>query len=105
MKKQAVNFVETILNPFMGYLAPQFEDSFSSDRYCTRTGVPTFNPEKFYLLIFVFALAFIAVISPILCFGSLFMELHFEGLWYFWLITLFEAGYLVWTIGRKIVKK
>ena len=105
MRKQAVSLVETIVNPFMGYLAPQFENSFSSDRYCTEAGMPTFNPEKLYLLIFVFALAFIAVISPILCFGSLFLELRFEGLWYFWLITLFEAGYLVWTIGRKIAKK
>jgi len=105
MRKQAVSLVETIVNPFMGYLAPQFENSFSSDRYCTRASMPAFNSEKLYLLIFVFALAFIAVISPILCFGSLLMDLHPEGLWYFWLITLFETGYLVWTVGRKIAKK
>ena len=105
MKRHNVSLVETIINPFMGYLAPQLEDSFSSDRYDSSAGMPTFSTEKLSLIIFVIALAFIAVISPILCFSSLFVELHLEGLWYFWIITFSETGYLVWLILRKKGKK
>ena len=105
MRRQNASLVDLVINPFMVYLAPQPEDSFSSGRYVSGTGLPTFNSEKLSLLIFIVALAFIAVISPILCFGSLFIEIHLEGLWYFWLITISEIGYSVWLIMRKRVKK
>ncbi len=105
MKRHAAILVETIINPFMGYLSPQFEDSFSTGRHCSGTSMPVFSSEKLSLLIFVIALAFIAVISPILCFSSLFIEVHLEGLWYFWIITFFETGYLVWLVLRKRDKR
>lgn len=105
MRRQAVRLVEIITNPFMGYLAPQFEDSFSYGCHSMDANMPAFNPEKLYLLIFVLALAFIAVISPILCLGSLFFKLQLEGLWYFWLITFSETGYLLWLLTRKKARK
>ena len=105
MRRQNASLVDLVINPFMVYLAPQPDDSFASGLYASGSRLPTFNSEKLSLLIFIIALAFIAVISPILCFGSLFIEIHLEGLWYFWLITISEVGYSVWLIMRKRVKK
>ena len=105
MRRNGVGLVGIIVDPFMGYIAPQLEDSFSSSRYGTGASKSAFNSETLCLLIFVFALALIAVISPILCFTSLFINLHLEGLWYFGLITLSETGYLVWRFIRKKEKK
>jgi|GEM_PF-2578361 len=101
MRRYFVSLVGIVVDPFMCYTAPQLEDSYSSSRYGSGTSKSTFNSEKLGLLAFIFALAFIAVISPILCFTSLFINLHLEGLWYFGLITLFETGYLVWRVIRK----
>jgi hypothetical protein len=105
MKRHTADLVQFIINPFMGYLAPQMEDSFSFDRYASSTDIAAFTLEKLSLLIFVIALTFIAVISPILCFSSLFIEVHLEGLWYFWIITFFEAGYSLWLLLRRLGKK
>lgn len=105
MRRFVVSLIGIIVDPFMGYIAPQSEDSFTSIRYGTAAGKSTFNSEILCLLIFVFALAFIAIISPILCLTSIFSNLHLDGLWYFWLITLSETGCLVWLIRRKKGKK
>ena len=105
MKRNAVSLLETIVAPFMGYLSPQTENSFSSDSSNFKAETPDFSSEKLCLLIFIGALAFIAVISPVLCLCSLFAGLRLEGLWYFWLITFVETGYSVWLIGRTIGRK
>ncbi len=105
MKSHYVSLVGNIVDPFMGYIAPQLEDSFTASPYVSGASKSTFNSEKLCLLIFVLALAFIAIISPILCFGSLFIKLHHDGLWYFWLITFSEIGYSVWLIMRKTGRK
>ena len=105
MRRNAVSLVKIFVEPFMGFLEPQAENSFSPDRYCLGASATAFNSEKLCLLIFVFALVFIAVVSPILCFGSLLIKLHLQGLWYFWLITFSEIVYLVWLIRRKLAEK
>lgn len=105
MKRHDVSLVGIIVDPFMDYVAPQSVGSFSSSRCGTGASPSAFSSEKFCLLIFLLALAFIALISPILCFGSLFIKLRLEGLWYFWLITFSEIGYLAWFITRRKVKK
>lgn len=105
MQKQNYRFFELITNPFMNYLSPQPAEEPPQSRFERDSGFSTFSSEKLSLLVFVIALIFIAVISPILCFGSLFIEINLEGLWYFWLITAIEFGYLIWLISRKIGKK
>ena len=101
MRRSIVSLLATIVAPFMSYLSPQPEDSLSPDRRGFRAEKPEFNSEMLCLLIFIAALAFIAVISPALCLTSLFIDLKLEGLWYFWLITFAETGYSLWLIGRK----
>ena len=105
MRRNDVSLVGIIVNPFMGYIAPQSENLFSSSQHGSEVSAPVFNSEKLGLLIFIFALAFVAVISPILCFTSIFINLQLDGLWYFWLITLSETGCLMWRISRKRAKK
>lgn len=96
MRRNDASLVEVVIDRFMSYAAPQKEASFSSSRYDTEASLSSVNSEKLCLLIFLFALVFVALISPILCFGSLFSLLQLEGLWYFWMITLFDVGYLAW---------
>lgn len=105
MRSHYYRFVGVVVNPFMCYLAPQFEDSVSSSQYISGVNKPAINSEKLCLLIFVLALAFVAVISPVLCFGSLFFKVQIEGLWYFWFITFSETGYLLWLLVQKIREK
>lgn len=105
MKNASSGFIDIVLSPFTGYLAPQTEESFFFDLNDRRSVTPKFSSEKFCLMIFIIALSFIALISPILCFGSLFVEVRLEGLWYFWLITIFEIGYSCRLIIRKNWKK
>ena len=101
MRRNNASLVEVVIDRVMSYAAPQKEDSFSSSGYDTEASLSSVNSEKFCLLIFLFALVFIALISPILCFGSLFSLFQLEGLWYFWIITLFDVGYLVWLLRLK----
>ena len=101
MRRNDASLVEVVLARFMSYAAPQKEASFSSSRYDTEGSLSSVNSEKLCLLTFLFALVFIALISPILCFGSLFSLFHLEGLWYFWMITLFDVGYLTWLLRLK----
>jgi hypothetical protein len=105
MKRQDVSLVGIIVDPFMGFVAPQSESSFSSTRCAADSSPSAFNSEKLCLLIFLLAFAFIAVASPILCFRSLFIKAQLEGLWYFWLITFFEIGYSVWFVLQRKVRK
>ena len=105
MRRYAVSLVGIIVEPFMDYISPQSYNSVSSSGNGSEASIPTFNSEKLCLLIFVLALAFIAIISPILCLGSLFNAVQLEGLWYFWVITLSEIGYLAWLLKRKLEKK
>lgn len=104
MRRQELSLVGIIVDTFMEYISPQKENSFSTSRYRSGASVSVFDSEKVCLLIFVFALVFIALISPILCVGSLFFKLQVEGLWYFWFITLSDAGYLAWLFIRKKAK-
>jgi len=98
MRKNVANLVKLFVRPFMFYITPQSEDSFSANRSHTGTSSSAFNSEIICLLILIFALTSMAIISPVLCFGSLFMSFHIDYLWYFWLITFIEIGYLVWLI-------
>ena len=101
MIRNNVSLVGMVVDQFSDYIAPQKEASFSSSRQGWEASVPTIKSEKTCLLIFLFALAFIAVISPILCFGSLFSLFQLEGMWYFWMITLLDIGCLAWLLRRK----
>jgi len=105
MKRNAVSLVGIIVDPFMGYIVPQSKNPFSSTRNGSVVCTQTFNSEKLCMLVFVLALAFIAVISPVLCFRSLFIKLQLEELWYFWLITISEIGYFAWLVIPKKEKK
>ena len=98
MRKNVVNLVGIIVRPFLFFIAPQSEDSYP---YESGVRISTFNSEIICLLILVFALTSIAIISPVLCFGSLFINFHNDYLWYFWLITISEIGYLMWLIIQK----
>ncbi len=105
MRKNAVSLLKALVAPFVEYISPKPENSFSSDRNSYKSGVTVSKSEILCLLIFIAALAFIAVISPVLCLTSLFIDLNLEGLWYFWLITFAETVYSAWLIGRKIGRK
>ncbi|PKM73616.1 MAG: hypothetical protein CVU91_04855 [Firmicutes bacterium HGW-Firmicutes-16] len=96
-------FVGFFVDSFTSYIDPRPEDtaSFSSSRNSSNAGRSLSNSDRLCLLIFIFAFIFIGVVSPILCFGSLFIKLNFEGLWYFWFITFSEIAYLAWFILRK----
>lgn len=105
MRKSCGNLFGSFIDPFLDYLAPQTENSLTLESEKTAVKEASFDSEKLCLLIFVFALVFVASISPILCFGSLLLELSLEGMWYFWLITLADTGFLVWRLARRLGKR
>lgn len=101
MKRNNASEIGAVLDWLKDYTEPQTEASFAPSRYESGASLSTINSERLCLLIFLFALIFIAVISPILCFGSLFNLIQLDGLWYFWMVTLFDLAYLVRLLLRK----
>ncbi len=98
-------FVGFFVDSFSNYIDPHPEEKvlFTSSRNGSSASRALSNSDRLCLLIFIFAFIFIGVASPIMCFGSLFIKLNFEGLWYFWFITFSEIAYLAWVILRKKV--
>ena len=105
MKNKKNGLSGIFVDPFLDYLAPQSEDEASSETEESEARGSSFNSDKLCLLVFVAALVFVAVISPILCLGSLFLGLSFEGMWYFWLVTMIDSAYLLWRIARRKEKR
>ena len=105
MKNKKNDLSGIFIDPFLDFLAPQSEDEVSSETEESEARGSSFNSDKLCLLIFVCALVFVAAISPILCFGSLFLNFSLEGMWYFWLITLADTGFLVWRLAHRLGKR
>lgn len=105
MKNKKNGLSGIFIDPFLDFLAPQSEDEVSSETEESEARGSSFNSDKLCLLVFVAALVFVAVISPILCLGNLFLGLSFEGMWYFWLVTFADSGYLLWRIARRKEKR
>ena len=105
MRKSKIGLAGIFIDPFLDYLAPQSEASPSPKQEWSTASTSSLDSDKLCLLIFVCALVFVAAISPIICFGSLFLNLSLEGMWYFWLITLADTGFLVWRLTRRLGKR
>ncbi|NCB73701.1 MAG: hypothetical protein EOM51_03020 [Clostridia bacterium] len=105
MKNKKNGLSGIFVDPFLDYLAPHTEDEGSTEVEESEARGSVIDSDKLCLLVFVAALVFVAVISPMLCLGSLFFRLSFEGMWYFWLVTFADLGCLVWRIARRKGKR
>ena len=96
---------DELINSFMGYmLTHPEEDPFSSKynppvSYSTSTGGISIEPIIGWL--FIAAIAFIAIASPVFSVILLFVDIHYEDLWVFLLITIADIGWLIWYLFFK----
>jgi len=98
---------ELNVNSFMGYMQTRPEEDPFSSKYnpstSYTTGTGCISLESILRFLFIAAVGFLAITSPILCIIYLFVDIEFEGLWALWMITIAEIGLLIWYIwfGRK----